>query len=78
MHRDAPHPKRAREVRALYDEMYTDEHLITVGAAVPGLADVENKHGRTIGWYQVHSEGSRVVVVGVLDDLLKGAVTQFL
>ncbi|KAH8102818.1 hypothetical protein DFH11DRAFT_1521480, partial [Phellopilus nigrolimitatus] len=55
----------AREVRALYKEMYTGEHLslITVGAAVPCLADVENKHGRTVSGYQVHSEGSKVVVV---------------
>ncbi|KAH8109909.1 hypothetical protein DFH11DRAFT_1515034, partial [Phellopilus nigrolimitatus] len=53
----------AREVRALYNEMYTGEHLITVGSAVLGLADVENKHGRTVGGYQVHSEGGRVVVV---------------
>ncbi|KAH8111710.1 hypothetical protein DFH11DRAFT_1790463 [Phellopilus nigrolimitatus] len=68
----------AREVRAFYNEMYTGEHLITVGAAVLGLADVENKHGWTVGGYQVHSEGGRVVVVGGLDNLLKGAATQFL
>ncbi|KAH8108935.1 protein ARG5,6, mitochondrial precursor [Phellopilus nigrolimitatus] len=67
----------AREVRALYNEMYTGEHLITVGAVVLGLADVEKKHGRTVGGYQVHSEGGRFVVGG-LDNLLKGATTQFL
>ncbi|KAH8109944.1 bifunctional acetylglutamate kinase/N-acetyl-gamma-glutamyl-phosphate reductase [Phellopilus nigrolimitatus] len=68
----------AREVKALYEELYAGERLITVGAAVPGLADVENKHGWTVGGFQVHSEGDRVVVVGGLDNLLKGAATQCL
>ncbi|KAG1741616.1 hypothetical protein EDB19DRAFT_1703900, partial [Suillus lakei] len=66
----------ARDVKALYEEMYGEEKLIHVKAGVPGLSDIENKHGWTVGGFQVHSEGDRAVIVGGLDNLLKGAATQ--
>ncbi|KAI5117236.1 hypothetical protein M0805_009273 [Coniferiporia weirii] len=68
----------ARDVKALYEAAYAGERLITVGGAVPTLADVEGKQGWTVGGFQVHSDGDRVVVVGGLDNLLKGAATQCL
>jgi N-acetyl-gamma-glutamyl-phosphate reductase / acetylglutamate kinase len=53
----------AREVRELYEGRYGRERLITIKKDVPVLADVENKHGWTVGGFQVHSEGDRAVVV---------------
>ena len=68
----------AREVRALYEERYAGEKLVKIRAEVPTLPDIENQHGWTVGGFQVHSEGDRAVVVGGLDNLLKGAATQCL
>lgn len=66
----------AAEVRALYEEAYAGEKLVTMKKDVPILSDIENKHGWTMGGVQVHSSGTRVVVAGGLDNLLKGAATQ--
>ena len=68
----------AKEIKALYEERYTGEKLITIKRDVPVLQDIENKHGWTVGGFQVHSDGDRAVVVGGLDNLLKGAATQCL
>jgi len=68
----------ARDIKALYEEKYGEEKLVSIKAGVPGLPDIENKHGWTVGGFQVHSEGDRAVVVGGLDNLLKGAATQCL
>ncbi|KAI0338317.1 bifunctional acetylglutamate kinase/N-acetyl-gamma-glutamyl-phosphate reductase [Trametopsis cervina] len=68
----------AREVKELYENKYSAERLITIKKEVPTLLDIENKHGWTVGGFQVHSEGDRAVVVGGLDNLLKGAATQCL
>ena len=68
---------RASEVNALYEEKYAGERLLTVGKTVPDVVrDGQGKHGWNMGGVQVHSSGKRVVVVGVLDNLLKGAATQ--
>lgn len=53
----------ARDIRALYEEKYGDEKLVTIQNDVPSLVDIENKHGWTVGGFQVHSEGDRAVVV---------------
>lgn len=53
----------AREVKALYEEMYGGEALIRISASVPTLPDVENKQGWSVGGFQVHSSGERVVIV---------------
>ena len=53
----------ARDVRALYEERYSGEKLVTIKNEVPTLVDIENKHGWTVGGFQVHSEGDRAVVV---------------
>ncbi|KAI1787210.1 bifunctional acetylglutamate kinase/N-acetyl-gamma-glutamyl-phosphate reductase [Ganoderma leucocontextum] len=66
----------ARDIRALYEQKYGGEKLVTIQNDVPTLVDIENKHGWTVGGFQVHSEGDRAVVVGGLDNLLKGAATQ--
>ncbi|KAF5391150.1 hypothetical protein D9757_003086 [Collybiopsis confluens] len=68
----------AREVISLYEQKYSGEKLVRIKKEVPSLKDIEDKHTWTVGGVQVHSEGDRVVVVGGLDNLLKGAATQCL
>jgi len=53
----------AKEVVALFEEKYSGERLIRIKKEVPSLQDVENQHGWTVGGFQVHSEGDRVVIV---------------
>ncbi|WVQ93224.1 N-acetyl-gamma-glutamyl-phosphate reductase [Kwoniella sp. CBS 9459] len=67
---------RASEIFELYEQKYAGEKLITLGKNVPDVRDAEGKHGWRMGGVQVHSSGKRVVVVGALDNLLKGAATQ--
>lgn len=66
---------RASEIKALYEEKYGKEPLAIIQAGVPDVKDAEGKHGWRVGGFQVHSSGKRVVVVGALDNLLKGAST---
>ncbi|KAI4293667.1 bifunctional acetylglutamate kinase/N-acetyl-gamma-glutamyl-phosphate reductase [Schizophyllum commune Loenen D] len=66
----------AREVVDAYEKKYVGEKLIRIKREVPVLADLQDKHTWTVGGFQVHSSGERAVVVGGLDNLLKGAATQ--
>ncbi|KAF5381811.1 hypothetical protein D9615_005582 [Tricholomella constricta] len=66
----------ARDVVELFVEKYQGDRLVRIIKEVPQLHDIENKHTWTVGGFQVHSEGDRVVIVGGLDNLLKGAATQ--
>ncbi|PPQ65417.1 hypothetical protein CVT24_011498 [Panaeolus cyanescens] len=68
----------ARDVISLFEEKYKGEKLISIQKDVVQLADVENKHGWKVGGFQMSVEGDRVVIVGGLDNLLKGAATQCL
>ncbi|KAK8843320.1 N-acetyl-gamma-glutamyl-phosphate reductase [Kwoniella newhampshirensis] len=67
---------RASEILELYEAKYGSERLCVVGKGVPDVKEAEGKHGWRVGGVQVHSSGKRVVVVGALDNLLKGAATQ--
>lgn len=69
---------RASDVVELYEQKYAGEPLIQILKGVPDVTEVEGKHGWRVGGVQVHSSGKRVVVVGALDNLLKGAATQCL
>ncbi|KAJ8082418.1 hypothetical protein PM082_008273 [Marasmius tenuissimus] len=68
----------ARDIISLYEKKYGGEKLVTIKKEVPALLDIADQHGWVVGGVQVHSEGDRVVVVGGLDNLLKGAATQCL
>jgi len=68
----------AKNVRELYEEKYGGEKLFKILQDVPSLKDYQGKHEWVVGGFQVHSEGDRAVVVGGLDNLLKGAATQCL
>ncbi|TIA98029.1 hypothetical protein E3P94_00587 [Wallemia ichthyophaga] len=67
---------RASDVRKLYEDRYQNEKLIKFINEVPTIPDIAGRHGWIGGGVQVHSKGERVVVVGALDNLLKGAATQ--
>ena len=68
----------SKQVKQLYLDFFADEPLIRVQDHVPEIKDVQLQHGLKLGGFQVHSQGKRVVVVGVIDNLLKGAATQCL
>lgn len=67
---------RASEIVEMFQERYRGERLVRIGKDVPMLGDVAEQHGWYAGGFQVHSGGERVVLVGGLDNLLKGAATQ--
>ncbi|KAF5353956.1 hypothetical protein D9756_007035 [Leucocoprinus leucothites] len=69
---------KAKEVAELFEERYKGERMVRIMKDVPALKDVEGRHGWVCGGFQVHSGGERVVLVGGLDNLLKGAATQCL
>ncbi|KAG2117613.1 hypothetical protein DEU56DRAFT_711550, partial [Suillus clintonianus] len=69
----------ARDVQALYEEKHGEEKLVHIKAGVPGLLDIENKHGWTVGGFQVTAKAIELLLwYGGLDNLLKGAATQCL
>lgn len=68
----------ASDVASLYASYYAGERLVRTQKGVPTLGDVQGQHGWVVGGIQVHSGLERVVVVGGLDNLLKGAATQCL
>ncbi|KIY52818.1 bifunctional acetylglutamate kinase/N-acetyl-gamma-glutamyl-phosphate reductase [Fistulina hepatica ATCC 64428] len=68
----------AREVTELYKQFYRGERLVRQLPRVPLIGDIANRHTFTVGGVQVHSSGKRAVVVGGIDNLLKGAATQCL
>ncbi|KAF8811201.1 acetylglutamate kinase ARG6 [Phlegmacium glaucopus] len=68
----------AKDVVTIFEERYAGEKLVKIRKEVPVLKDVEGKHGWVVGGFQTSVEGDRVVIVGGLDNLLKGAATQCL
>jgi len=68
----------AKDVIRMFEERYDDEKLIKIRKEVPELKDVKENHGWVVGGFQTSVEGDRVVIVGGLDNLLKGAATQCL
>lgn len=71
-------PLTSRQVKELFEERYGEEKLVEILPSVPEISDIALKHGFKAGGFQVHSSGERVVIVGVIDNLLKGAATQCL
>jgi len=65
----------AERVRALYEETYAGEPFVAVGDAPPQLKDVAGTNCcRLFPW--VDERAGRIVVVGVIDNLMKGASGQ--
>lgn len=57
-------------------EFYAGEPLVAVGAEAPWVSRVAGRHQAMLGGFAVDAKGTRLVVVSVLDNLLKGAATQ--
>jgi N-acetyl-gamma-glutamyl-phosphate reductase common form len=68
----------AAPLRGVYDQFYKDEPLVEVEDDAPWVNRIAGRHGVRIGGITPSSDGRRVVVVSVLDNLLKGAATQAL
>ena len=66
------------EVRARYRHRYADEALVEVVEGAPWVSAIAGRHGVQIGGFALSEDGRRLVVVGTLDNLLKGAATQAL
>lgn len=54
---------RASEIVALFEEKYRGDKLVKIMKEVPQLHDIANRHSWTVGGFQVHSDGERVVIV---------------
>lgn len=65
-------------VRTRYRERYADEPLIRISEQAPWVSRIANRHEVEIGGFTLSDDGTRLVVVAVLDNLLKGAATQAL
>ncbi|KAH9177625.1 bifunctional acetylglutamate kinase/N-acetyl-gamma-glutamyl-phosphate reductase [Lactarius sanguifluus] len=63
----------ARDLKGLYEKKYAEEKLVRIQNDVVEVKNVRDQHGWVVGGFQVHSQGDRAVVVGGLDNLLKGA-----
>lgn len=67
-----------KDVYEMFAEYYKNEPLVKVIESIPEVRDNAEKHYATIGGFAVPKDGSRVVIVSTLDNLLKGAATQCL
>lgn len=63
-------------VRRRYHDFYAGEPLVEVQDEAPWVSAIAGKHGARIGGFSVSQDGTRLVLVSVLDNLLKGAATQ--
>ena len=76
LHLTAPTTHAA--VLELYRAYYVDAPLIAVRDDAPWVSAIANRHGAILGGFALDAAGTRLVVVCVLDNLLKGAATQAL
>ena len=53
----------AKDVVRMFEERYAGEKLVKIRKEVPELKDVKDKHGWTVGGFQMSVEGDRVVIV---------------
>jgi N-acetyl-gamma-glutamyl-phosphate reductase len=69
---------RLDEVRARYRDHYAGEPLVRVSDEAPWVSRIACRHDAEVGGFTLSADGRRLVVVGTLDNLLKGAATQAL
>ena len=61
-----------------YRAFYADAPLIALQDDAPWVSAIADRHGAILGGFALDATGTRLVVVCVLDNLLKGAATQAL
>lgn len=66
------------EVRERYRRHYAAEPLVRVSDEAPWVSRIANRHDAEVGGFTLSADGRRLVVVGTIDNLLKGAATQAL
>lgn len=68
----------SEEIRALYAKFYKDEPFVRVlgTGKMPRMSAVRGSNYIDIGCFEVDKERSRVVIVSVIDNLVKGAAGQ--
>jgi N-acetyl-gamma-glutamyl-phosphate reductase len=71
------HGQSEKALLATFREFYASSPLVDVRSGVPEVRDVRGKHNLILGGFSVSEENpSRISLVAVLDNLLKGAATQ--
>lgn len=63
-------------VRKHYRDFYAGEPLVEVQDEAPWISAIAGRPGALVGGFTLGEDGSRLVLVSVLDNLLKGAATQ--
>jgi N-acetyl-gamma-glutamyl-phosphate reductase len=76
LHLSRPHAHE--DVVRHYRDHYAGEPLVAVQDRVPWVSRIAGQHGACLGGFTLSSDGRRLVLVSVLDNLLKGAATQAL
>ncbi|HEX5663560.1 MAG TPA: N-acetyl-gamma-glutamyl-phosphate reductase [Xanthomonadaceae bacterium] len=71
-------PTTLDAVRQRYRDRYDGEPLVDVTDEAPWVSRIAGRHGAQVGGFSLTEDGSRLVVVSTLDNLLKGAATQAL
>ena len=61
-----------------YRAQYRGEALVAISEDAPWVSRIAGEPGASVGGFTLGSDGRRLVVVSVLDNLLKGAATQAL
>jgi N-acetyl-gamma-glutamyl-phosphate reductase len=66
------------QVESVYRDFYHDEAFVNVQSQPPWLRSVAGTANACVGGFTLSTDGRRLVVVSVLDNLLKGAASQAL
>jgi N-acetyl-gamma-glutamyl-phosphate reductase common form len=71
-------PMSREDVIARFKARYADEPLVQVVDDAPWVSRIAGRHHAEVGGFTLSADGTRLVVVATLDNLLKGAATQAL
>lgn len=69
-------PVKPEDASAILEDAYHDEPLVAIQEDIPELRDGAGHNGVIIGGLAVPEGGEKIVLVGVEDNLLKGAAVQ--
>jgi N-acetyl-gamma-glutamyl-phosphate reductase len=69
-------PQTSKAIETVYRDFFRNEPLIEITDIAPWLSKVVDSPLARIGGVTLSTDGRRLVVVSVLDNLLKGAASQ--
>ena len=64
------------QARDVFQRRYEEEPLVKVMDDVPWVSQIAGRHHAELGGFTLSRDGTRLVLVATLDNLLKGAATQ--